>query len=83
MLLRYLGISKMPAAISVVQHLKFTLTTGISTGANKWCLDKNYGSIFVLWDRIFGTFEPERENEEIVYGLTDQPQTYNILWNEV
>ncbi|XP_066976286.1 alkylglycerol monooxygenase-like [Macrobrachium rosenbergii] len=52
-------------------------------GVNKWCLDKNYGSVFIIWDRIFGTFEPERKGEAIVYGLTDQPQTFNVLWHEV
>lgn len=51
-------------------------------GANKWCLDKNYASVFVIWDRIFGTFEAERANEEIVYGLTDPPQTANAIWHE-
>ncbi|KAG7168155.1 Alkylglycerol monooxygenase-like 2 [Homarus americanus] len=51
-------------------------------GSNKWCLDKNYASVFVIWDRIFGTFEPERDNEVIVYGLTEQPQTHNVLWHE-
>ncbi|XP_045602620.2 alkylglycerol monooxygenase [Procambarus clarkii] len=51
-------------------------------GANKWCLDKNYASVFIIWDRIFGTFESERDNEEIVYGLTQQPQTHNVLWHE-
>lgn len=52
-------------------------------GANKWCLDKNYASVFVIWDRIFGTFEQEKDNEEIVYGLTEQPQTHNVLWHEL
>ncbi|XP_042223356.1 alkylglycerol monooxygenase-like [Homarus americanus] len=52
-------------------------------GSNKWCLDKNYASVFVIWDRIFGTFEPERDNEVIVYGLTEQPQTHNVLWHQV
>lgn len=51
-------------------------------GSNKWCLDKNYASVFVLWDRIFGTFEPEREEEEIVYGLTDQPQSHSAIYME-
>ncbi|XP_053638758.1 alkylglycerol monooxygenase isoform X2 [Cherax quadricarinatus] len=51
-------------------------------GANKWCLDKNYGSVLVIWDRFFGTFEAERNNEEIVYGLTNQPQTYNVIWHQ-
>ncbi|KAK7067358.1 hypothetical protein SK128_014938 [Halocaridina rubra] len=51
-------------------------------GSNKWCLDKNYASVFVLWDRIFGTFEEERKDDEIVYGLTDQPQTHNAIYME-
>ncbi|XP_063588759.1 alkylglycerol monooxygenase-like [Penaeus indicus] len=49
-------------------------------GANKYCLDKNYGGFLIIWDRIFGTFEAEREEEEIVYGLVDQPQTSNVVW---
>ncbi|XP_037789390.1 alkylglycerol monooxygenase-like [Penaeus monodon] len=52
-------------------------------GSNKWCLDKNYGSIFIIWDRIFGTFQEEREGEEIVYGLVDQPQSMNGVWHEI
>jgi len=31
-------------------------------------LDKNMGMVFIIWDRIFGTFEEEKE--EVVYGLT-------------
>ncbi|XP_068220238.1 alkylglycerol monooxygenase-like [Palaemon carinicauda] len=51
-------------------------------GANKWCLDKNYASIFILWDRLFGTFEAERPDEPIVYGLTSQLQSHNPIWHE-
>ncbi|XP_068220767.1 alkylglycerol monooxygenase-like [Palaemon carinicauda] len=51
-------------------------------GSNKWCLDKNYASVFILWDRIFGTFEAEKTDDEIVYGLTDQPQTHNPVYME-
>ncbi|XP_042864048.1 alkylglycerol monooxygenase-like [Penaeus japonicus] len=49
-------------------------------GANKWCLDKNYAGVLIIWDRIFGTFEKERKDEEIVYGLVDQPQSFNVMW---
>ncbi|XP_076055392.1 alkylglycerol monooxygenase-like [Oratosquilla oratoria] len=49
-------------------------------GVNKWCLDKNYAGVLIIWDRIFGTFEPERENEKIVYGLVSQPQTFNVFY---
>ncbi|XP_069983035.1 alkylglycerol monooxygenase-like isoform X1 [Penaeus vannamei] len=52
-------------------------------GSNKWCLDKNYGSVFILWDRLFGTYQEEKEGEEIVYGLVDQPQSMNGVWHEV
>lgn len=51
-------------------------------GANKWCLDKNYASVFILWDRMFGTFQAERPDEKIVYGLTNQPQKYNVIWHQ-
>ncbi|XP_050716134.1 alkylglycerol monooxygenase-like [Eriocheir sinensis] len=51
-------------------------------GANNWCLDKNHSSVLVLWDHLFGTYEPEREDTEIVYGLTQQPQTHNALYHQ-
>ncbi|KAF2358763.1 Fatty acid hydroxylase [Trinorchestia longiramus] len=52
-------------------------------GSNPWCLDKNFGGVLIIWDRLFGTFEQERPDEKINYGLVDQPQTFNILWLQV
>ncbi|KAK8730773.1 hypothetical protein OTU49_007923 [Cherax quadricarinatus] len=49
-------------------------------GSNKWCLDKNYGGVLIIWDRLFGTFQAEKENEMIAYGLVDQPQSFNVIW---
>ncbi|MBL7935419.1 MAG: sterol desaturase family protein [Bacteroidia bacterium] len=40
-------------------------------------LDKNMGMIFIIWDRVFGTFE--KEEEEVVYGLTSNLKTYNPI----
>ena len=37
-------------------------------GTNPQYIDRNYGATFILWDRMFGTFEPEVE--PAVYGLT-------------
>ncbi|MGY5354663.1 sterol desaturase family protein [Wenyingzhuangia sp. IMCC45467] len=37
-------------------------------GSNQEYLDKNYGGIFIIWDRIFGTFQ--REEAEVKYGIT-------------
>jgi len=44
-------------------------------GANEQYLDRNYGGILVIWDRLFGTFEPE--GERVRYGLTTNLQTFN------
>ena len=44
-------------------------------GTNRQYLDRNHGSIFILWDRLFGTFE--REDERVVYGLTTNIDTFN------
>ena len=46
-------------------------------GSNQQYLDKNYGGTLIVWDRLFGTFEPERER--VVYGLTHNIKTFNPL----
>ncbi len=46
-------------------------------GANRQYLDKNYGGILIIWDRLFGTFEPEVRR--IKYGLTKNISTHNPL----
>ena len=43
-------------------------------------IDKNYGGVFVLWDRLFGTFEDERAEEPCRYGITHQLASWNPLW---
>ena len=44
-------------------------------GANKEYIDKNYGNLFIIWDKMFGTFEPE--NEPVKYGLVNNVNTFN------
>jgi sterol desaturase/sphingolipid hydroxylase (fatty acid hydroxylase superfamily) len=46
-------------------------------GVNVKYLDRNFGEVFVFWDRIFGTFQKEEEKPE--YGLTTNIKTYNIV----
>ena len=43
-------------------------------GSNQRYLDRNHGSILIVWDRLFGTFQ--REEEPVVYGLTKNIDTY-------
>lgn len=54
--------------------------------SNPRYLDKNMGMILIVWDKIFGTFEPEDEKyDKIKYGLTTNLNTYNpgtILFKE-
>lgn len=47
-------------------------------GTNVQYLDRNHGGILIVWDRLFGTFEPERER--VVYGLTKNIGSYNPVW---
>jgi len=47
-------------------------------GVNPQYLDKNYGAILIVWDRLFGTFEPEVETP--VYGTTVPLRSYSPLW---
>ena len=46
-------------------------------GVNPQYLDRNHGSILIIWDRLFGTFE--REREPVVYGLTKNIKTFNPI----
>ncbi|TCD06828.1 sterol desaturase family protein [Erythrobacteraceae bacterium CFH 75059] len=43
-------------------------------------LDRNYAGVFIVWDRLFGTFEPERDDEAIRYGIVHQLGSFNLLW---
>ncbi|HET7734683.1 MAG TPA: sterol desaturase family protein [Nocardioidaceae bacterium] len=46
-------------------------------GSNEQYLDKNYGGILIVWDRLFGSFEAE--GERVIYGLTTNIGTFNLM----
>ena len=46
-------------------------------GSNDQYIDKNFGNLLIIWDKFFGTFEPERE--KVVYGITDNVKTFNPI----
>ncbi|HMO31921.1 MAG TPA: sterol desaturase family protein [Lacibacter sp.] len=46
--------------------------------SNPKYLDKNYGDVLIIWDKIFGTFV--EEDEQPVYGLTKPLKNYSFLW---
>ena len=46
-------------------------------GSNSKYIDRNHGSILIVWDRLFGTFQ--REEEPVIYGLTKNLDSFNPL----
>ena len=57
---------------------KFILTPShhrVHHGTQENYLDRNHGGLLIIWDRMFGTFEPE--GAKVVYGLTKNIETYN------
>lgn len=51
---------------------------GIHHASDEKYLDKNYGDVFVFWDKLFGTFQQEEEAPK--YGLTHPIKSYSFLW---
>lgn len=49
-------------------------------GQNDYCIDRNYGGILIVWDRLFGTFTEERDDEPVVYGVRKPLASCNALW---
>ena len=66
-------IDRLPAAFEAV--LNTPSHHRVHHGANPEYLDRNYGGVLIVWDRLFGTFEPERARP--IYGLTKNITSYN------
>ena len=76
--------------IALFQHVTWTGKTGrlgkvfntpshhrVHHAVNKQYLDKNFSDFLIVWDKLFGTFEPERE--DCVYGMYNPPRSWNPL----
>jgi len=46
-------------------------------GVNDSYLDKNYGGVLIIWDKLFGTFEPETET--VIYGIRPPLGTWDVV----
>ncbi len=46
-------------------------------GRNPYCIDKNYAGVLIIWDRMFGTFQKEKHDEELAYGLVHRSKTFD------
>ncbi len=47
---------------------------------NERYIDKNYGGILVLWDRLFGTFMEESDEDPVVFGVRKPLANWNPFW---
>ena len=50
---------------------------------NPQYVDKNYGGLLIIWDRLFGTFAEEDDNEKVIYGLRTPLKSWNPLWANI
>ena len=77
------GILIHTKTIGKLGFLELFLTTPshhrVHHASNIRYLDKNMGMVFIIWDRLFGTFEEEIEGEEVIYGLTENLKSHNPM----
>lgn len=70
------AIGKMPA------WFEFVFNTPshhrVHHAVNEKYIDRNHGAVFIIWDRIFGTYA--EEEEEPTYGITSQFKSFNPVW---
>src|SRR5271165_25252 len=56
---------------------RFSIHHGFHHATNPQYIDRNHAGILIIWDRLFGSFEPEQE--PCVYGLTTNINSFNPL----
>jgi len=68
-------------AIDRLGWLEYILMTPshhrVHHAVNPQYIDRNHGGMLIIWDKLFGTFEPEREQP--VYGITENIESFNLL----
>ncbi len=52
-------------------------------GRNPRYIDRNYGGILIVFDRLFGTFVEESADDPVDYGITNPPHSFNPVWLSV
>jgi sterol desaturase/sphingolipid hydroxylase (fatty acid hydroxylase superfamily) len=68
-------------AVDTLGPLEYVLNTPshhrVHHGKNVAYLDRNHAGVFIIWDRMFGTFEPE--GEHVAFGLTKDIKSFNLV----
>lgn len=73
--------------IKTLGPLEYILNTPshhrVHHGRNRYCIDKNYAGVLIIFDRMFGTFEAERSEEKVAYGLVHPINSWSPLWVQI
>lgn len=48
-------------------------------GQNQQYIDKNHGGVFIIWDRVFGTFQDELKEEPVIFGVRSATRTFDPI----
>jgi sterol desaturase/sphingolipid hydroxylase (fatty acid hydroxylase superfamily) len=65
---------------------KFLVTPSnhrVHHGQNDYCIDRNYGGILIVWDRLFGSFADERRDEPVVFGIRSPVGSFDPVWGNL
>jgi alkylglycerol monooxygenase len=46
-------------------------------------IDRNYGGVFIIWDRLFGSYQEELDDDLPIYGIRGALNSWNPLWANV
>ena len=89
----YLSVGAVHYIIQLYNHNGITKTSGwldyilitpthhrLHHAMNPAYLDRNFGSALLVWDKLFGTFAKEREDNPVQVGMADAPKTQNAFW---
>ncbi|WP_309751943.1 sterol desaturase family protein [Novosphingobium sp.] len=72
------AIKKMPRWFEAVMNTPSHHRVHHAT--NPVYLDRNYAGVFIVWDRMFGTFQGELDGTRVHYGIVKQLGSFNLLW---
>lgn len=75
------GITGHTQSIRTLGILEYVFVTPSSHrvhhASNPEYIDKNYGNMFIVWDRVFGTFA--KEKNKVTFGITENVKTFNPI----
>lgn len=52
-------------------------------GQNQQYIDKNHGGVFIIWDKLFGTFQQELDDEKVIFGVRRPVNSFNPFWANI